>query len=65
MKSQYFSGISQIHQTYVTRFNAVDIGDRWYAEADDHHRVYDWHTKMFMAIVKLGIVNTWIYFSQK
>lgn len=65
MKNQYFNGISPIHQTYVTRFNAVDMGDHWYAQVDDHHRVYEWHSKMLTAILRLGMVNVWVYHCQK
>jgi len=61
VKSEFFEGTSLIHETYVTRFNAVDMGDRWYSAVDEHHKCYDWHTKMLLAIMKLGMVNVWVY----
>lgn len=45
---------------YVTRFNAVDLGDRYYSKVDDGHRVHNWHTKLWFAILKLGIVNCYV-----
>jgi hypothetical protein len=60
IKTRYFSGVSSLHQMYVTRFNAVDLGDRYYAKVGDGHRVHNWHTKMFFAILKLGTVNCYV-----
>ena len=45
---------------YVTRFNAVDLADRYYAKVVDGHRVLNWHTKLFYAIVKLGMINVYV-----
>ena len=60
VKTRYFSGSSAVHEMYVTRFNAVDLGDRYYSKVDDGHRVHDWHTKLFFALLKLGTINSYI-----
>ncbi len=57
IRKQSFLGKSILHDLYVTRFNAVDLGDRYYSKVDDGHRVHDWHTKLWFALVKLGTVN--------
>ncbi len=41
IKTQYFSGVSSLHQMCVTCFNAVDLGDHYYAKVDDGHRVHN------------------------
>jgi len=60
VKTKYFNGISNLHQMYVSCFNAVDLGDRYYAKVDDGHRVHNWHTKLFFALLKLGTVNVYV-----
>ena len=62
LKSQYHDGKSPIHELYVSRFNAVDLGDRYYAKVNDGHRIMDWHSKMLYAILKLGNVNVYVRF---
>ena len=64
IKTNYFSGTSEIHKTYVTRFNAIDMADRWLGEVDSHHRTYNWKTKMLVMILRIGILNSWIYHVQ-
>ena len=55
-----YQSSSLIHNLYVTRFNAVDLADRYYAKVVDGHRVLNWHTKLFYAIVKLGMINVYV-----
>ena len=65
VKTQYYSSESPIHNLYLTCFNAVDLGDRYYAKVDDGHTKLDWHQKMIYALLKLGIVNSYIFFIHK
>ena len=64
VKNEYHTGAAPLHELYVSRFNAVDLGDRYYAKVNDGHRIHDWHSKMLYAILKLGMVNAYIYQSQ-
>jgi hypothetical protein len=64
VKNEYHTGAAPLHDLYVSRFNAVDLGDRYYAKANDGHRIHDWHSKMLYAILKLGMVNAYVYQSQ-
>ncbi len=59
LQSEGETGKSPIHETYVSRFNAVDLADRYYSKVDDGHRIEDWHTKLCIAILKLGVVNVY------
>jgi len=52
-------GKSPLHQTYVAWFNAVDLADCYYAKVGDGHRIEDWHTKLCIALLKLGVVNVY------
>jgi hypothetical protein len=63
--TQYYGQNSPIHELYLTRFNAVDLGDRYYAKVDDGHTNSDWHSKMLFAILKIGIIDCYVYFIQK
>jgi len=60
LKTQFYTGTSPVNKQYVDRFNAVDLGDRLFAKTDDGHRTHDWHAKLFRAILRLGMVNTYI-----
>ena len=61
VKIQYYSSESPIHDLYLTCFNVVDLGDRYYAKVDDGHTKLNWHQKMIYALLKLGIVNSYIF----
>ena len=65
VKTQYYSSESPIHNLYLTCFNVVDLGDCYYAKVDDGHTKLDWHQKMIYALLKLEIVNSYIFFIHK
>lgn len=60
-KQKFFSSVAPIHKQYVTHFNNVDMGDKWIAQADEHHKVMDWHSKMEQTIRKIVIYNIWVF----
>jgi hypothetical protein len=65
IKTKSYASDSKIHKCYVSRFNTVDLGDRFYAKVDDHHRIMDWHSKMLYAILKLGVVDCYVYYIKR
>lgn len=50
---------------YVTRFNAVDLGDRYYSKVNDGHRMHDWHQKFTFGLLKLVTVNVYVRYSKQ
>lgn len=59
------TGKSNLHETYVSCFNAIDMADKWHSEVDEHHKMNLWKAKMKIAIDCFGILNCWGTFIKK
>ena len=54
------------HNYYHSNFNAVDIHDGFWNKLQNHHSVRNWKSKMILALLDIGLVNSWsIYNSFK
>jgi hypothetical protein len=54
-----------LHEDYFNYFNFIDIGDRYYYAVNECHPNYFWKSKMLQAMMRLGTINVWTYYSQE
>ena len=50
----------ELHVFYKTWFNLIDIGDKYWYLAVDHHINQNWKSKMLLSIMHHFMTNVWI-----
>lgn len=62
LKAASKGGPRLLHDKYVSVFNGVDLHDRhWYA-AQNHHSVHSWRAKFVLSLLISGVINTWVVY---
>ena len=64
IESHWYKEPAPLHNFYFEKFNAVDIGDGYFYACDEKHPNHFWKSKMFMSIMRLGVLNVWILYSE-
>ncbi len=60
-----FNDPASLHDFYKQWFNLIDIGDKkWYAAAD-HHPNHLWKSKMLFATMRHFMTNVWVLVATK
>jgi hypothetical protein len=51
---------SLIHTFYREGFNFVDLADKYWYQADEHHGNHKWRSKMLQNIMRHLLLNVWV-----